>query len=63
MEKPPSVVVLSMDDITRIETMLSSLGRALDTLFDRRLVEPRSCPDDTDTFDDVAHKVHRDYLF
>ena len=63
MQNPPSIIVLSLDDVARIETMLASLSRALDTLFDRRLVEPRSCPDDTDTFDDVVDKVHRDYLF
>ena len=63
MEQPPSVVVLSADDVTRIDGMLSALGRALDALFDRRLVEPRSSPDDRDIFDDVADKVHRDYLF
>ena len=63
MEPPPSVFVLSADDVTRIDGMLSALSRALDALFDRRLVEPRSHPDDRDIFDDVADKVHRDYLF
>ena len=43
--------------------MLAGLTRAMDTLFDRRLVEPQTCPDDTGDFDDVADKVHKDYLF
>jgi hypothetical protein len=63
MQDQPSVFVLSQADYRRIETMLASLSRALDTLFDRRLVEPRPCPDDTEDFDDVADKVHGDYLF
>lgn len=63
MQKPPSVYVLSEEDYRRIEYMLAGLTRAIDTLFDRRLVEPMTCPDDTGDFDDVADKVHKDYLF
>jgi hypothetical protein len=63
VQKPPSVYVLSEDDYHRIEVMIAALSRALDTLFDRRLIEPQTCPDDTADFDDIADKVHRDYLF
>ena len=63
MQNPPSVFVLSRDDYRRIEMMIDSLSRALDTLFDRRLVEPLNSLEDTEEFDDVADKVHRDYLF
>ena len=60
MAKPLSVIVLSEGDVTRIDAMMTSLSRALDALFDRRLVEARSCPDDRDIFDDAAVKMHRE---
>ena len=62
MQKPPVVYVLSEDDYNRIESMLSARGRAMDTLFERRLIEPMSQPDDTGDFSDNAEKVFRDYL-
>ena len=63
MQQPPVVYVLSSEDYHRIELMMAALTRAMETLFDRRLIEPMTCPDDTDDFDDVADKVHKDYLF
>lgn len=63
MQKPPTVYVLSEDDVRRVELMIVEMERALNTLFERRLVEPMSCPDDLGNFDAVADKVHKDYLF
>jgi len=60
---PPSVYVLSEDDYERIESMIAALRRALDTIFERRLIEPMSQqPDDTGDFDDNVETVFRDYL-
>ena len=42
--------------------MIAALGRAMDTLFERRLIEPMSQPDDTSDFDDKAENVFSDYL-
>lgn len=63
MQQPPAVYVLSVEDYRRIEMMLARLTSAMDTLFDRRLIEPMTCPDDTGDFDSIAEKVQRDYLF
>jgi hypothetical protein len=62
VQKPPVVYVLCENDYSRIESMIAALGRALETLFERRLIEPMSQPDDTSDFDDKADKVFSDYL-
>lgn len=63
MQRPPTVYVMCQADYARIESMIAALSRALETIFDRRLVEPLICPDDTGDFDEVTDKAHRDYLF
>ena len=63
MREHPSVYVLATEDYRRIEVMLAGLSRALEVLFDRRLVEPSICPDDLGDFDEIADKVHKSYLF
>lgn len=62
MPTPKDVFVLCEDDYNRIEGMLMAFGRAIDTIFERRKIEPRSLPDDTEDFDPVAEKAIRDYF-
>lgn len=63
MMKPPSVHVLSPQDVSRIEMMIEEFRYAMETLFERRLVEPMSCPDDTADFSAVANRLNKDPLF
>ena len=63
MRQQPSVYVLATEDYRRIEVMLAGLSRALEALFDTRLVEPSICLDDLGDFDEIADKVHKSYLF
>ncbi len=62
MPTPKDVFLLCEDDYNRIESMLMALGRALDTIFERRKVEPQSAPDDTEDFDPVVDRAIRDYF-
>ena len=63
MQKTPTIYVLTWDDVSRIEVMVRSLERALDTLFERRLIEPMKCPDDLEDCEAIADQIHKDYLF
>lgn len=62
MPAPKDVFVLCEDDYNRIEGMLMAFGRALDTIFERRKIEPQSSPEDSEDFDPVAEKAIRDYF-
>ena len=63
MQHRQAIYVLSHEDYLRIEHMLAALKTALESVFDRRQVDPSACPDDVDDFDDIAANLNRDYRF